>query len=193
MVNSKLFLIVLYLYLKSKLPFFLSLNSRVSNHVFFNTLYQLRLKVFLKYILNKDYRDYISLLADNLHDCLGKNAVQNVVAEMLFSTKKRFVTLLVNSIQNIRIDHGDFIRQITVSGELSPKFAWDYMLYIDFALQFLISRIKDLSNSEKNNYRVYVDFLFILNDWLLILMEELPGISRARLKGTILKKGKDDG
>lgn len=193
MVNSKLFLIVLYLYLKLRLPFFLSLNNRVSNHVFFNTLYQLRLKLFLKYILNSDYREYISLLAGNLHECLGKNAVQNVISEMLFSTKKRFVTLLVNSIQNIRIDHGDFIRQSTVKDSLSPKFAWDYMLYIDFALQFLISRVKDLSNSEKNNYRVYVDYLFILNDWLLILMEELPGISRARLKGTILKKERGNG
>ena len=88
----------------------------------------------------------------------------------------------------MRIEHGDFIRDQAFEGKISPKFAWDYFLYMDFILQFLISRIKDLQNDDQNNYEVYVKFLFIMNDWLLIFMEEIPGISRARFKGTTLSK-----
>lgn len=183
-IQSKLFIFILYVYHKFKLPFFTNLNSQVTNHVYFNSLYSLKIKPFLRYVLNKEYRDYMKILSDNLIDLLNKHTVSNIIGEMLFSKKRTFLNLLIKSIQALKVEHEDYIRDQAEQKKISIKFAWDYLLYIDFTLQFLISRIKDLENFSQNNYQLYVSYLFVMSDTLNILMDQMPSISRARLKGT---------
>ena len=162
----------------------MNLNSQVTNHVYFNTLYNLKIKPFLRYILNHEYRNYISILSDNLMELLTKHSIPNIIAEMLFCKKRTFLNLLIKNIQALKVEHEEYIRELAIQKKISIKFAWDYLLYIDFTLQFLISRIKDLENFSKNNYQLYVAYLFVMHDTFNILMDQMPSISRARLKGT---------
>ena len=189
-IQSKLFILILYVYGKLKLPFFINLNSGITNHIVFNTLYNLKIKPFLKYVLNQEYRNYISLLSDNLSSLITKHTIPNIIGEMLFNKKRTFLNKLIQKIQILKVEHEEYIRNSAMDGKISLKFAWDYLLYIDFTLQFLITRIKDLENFSQNNYQLYLSYLFVMHDTLNILMEQMPSISRARFKGTHFRKEK---
>lgn len=176
-LNSKLFLIVLYIFFKFKLPFFVNLHSRVLNHILFNTLHSVSAKGFLRYVPNQKKKEQLSICIDILTDGVVKqNTVSaDVISKMLIFKKAKFINELIQYLITIQKLLTEQIRDKVSDRKLNPQFAKTFLVFSDVTFEISIYRIKDLGkNSGMNNYHIYINFLYILNDLLVIFTNNIP-------------------
>jgi hypothetical protein len=176
-LNSKLFLIVLYVFFKFKLPFFVNLHSRVLNHILFNTLHSVSAKGFLKYVPNQKKKEQLSVCIDILTDGVirGNTVSENVISKMLFNKKAKFINELIQYLISIQKMLTESIRDKVSEKKLNQQFAKTFLVFSDMTFEISVYRVKDLGkNAAMNNYHIYINFLYILNDLLVIFTNNIP-------------------
>ena len=192
--NSKLYVIILYIVQIFRMPIFNYLYGDVINHKVFNTFYQLKLKNYLKYVKNYSIRDQLEICLDaTIIKFLTKESFLNNVQikTMLWSSKKEFLNSLMRELEGSRTEHVSIVRGLVGEKKISNNFAIKYLAWTDLLYQSAIDRVKDLIPNGYNNYKTYVQFLYIVSDMFQIYMDYVAvNVNIFRLSGDekIVKK-----
>jgi hypothetical protein len=199
-INSKLFLIILYVFYKFKLPFFLELHSPVINHRVFNTIHEVRKKTFLKYVVNTKKRDMLSVCMDGVLDAMVfKNLFfEQIIPRMLFSKREGFVSELTKNLTDLQMSVTNNVMKINEKLELNPHFVKKFLVYSDTMFHFAQYRVRDFAFLEVNNYTIFIKYLYLINDLLQIFTDYIPLVVnsfsiRERRKTIRTKKGVKNG
>lgn len=175
-INSKLFLLILYLSKTFSSPIFTYLYSKVINHKVFNTMYLLKSKKYLKYIGDQKDRDQLGLVIDmTLVEFLKKDSflIAINVKTMLLSSKIEFLNLLIREVENSRLDQASTIKDLVNRKKITKEFADKYTAWTDLIYHCTTDRVKDLIPNNFNNYKSFVQFLYIINDMINMYMDQV--------------------
>ena len=192
--NSKLYVIILYIVQILRLPYFNYFYSDIINHKVFNTFYQLKLKNYLKYVKNRNIRDQLEVCLDEtiIKFLTRESFLNNIkISSMLWSSKKEFLNTLMRELEGSRTDHSTVIRSLVGEKKISNNFSIKYLAWTDLLYQGAIDRVNDLIPNGYNNYKTYVQFLYIVSDMFQIYMDYVAvNINIFRLSGDekIIKK-----
>lgn len=176
LINSKLYLTVLYVSRVTSSPLFTYLYSPIINHKLFNTLYELKSKTYLKYVKNLTNRAELEILIDRtLLTFLSKDSFLTAinVKILLFSTKSEFLNSLIKELEVSRSEQTHVIRKLVTDKKVHRAFANKYIAWTDMIYQCTIDRVKDLLPNDYNNYKSFIQFLYIINDMIKIYIDQV--------------------
>jgi hypothetical protein len=94
------------------------------------------------------------------------------------------------------VEHTSIVRGLVGEKQISNNFAIKYLAWTDLLYQSSIDRVNDLIPNGYNNYKTYVQFLYIISDMFQIYMEYVAvNVNIFRLSGdekVIKKKVKEN-
>jgi hypothetical protein len=175
-INSKFYLLMLYISKMFSSSLFIYLYSKVLNHKIFNSIYELKTKKFLRYVKNDTNRKQLEFAIDaTLINFLTKETFLTAVNinTLFFSTKNEFISILRTEIETARNEQTASIRQLVNEKKVHSLFANRYLAWTDMIYQCCIDRVKELQISNFNNYKIFIQFLYIISDMIVIYMDHV--------------------
>ena len=97
----------------------------------------------------------------------------------------------MRELEGSRTEHVSIVRGLVGEKKISNNFAIKYLAWTDLLYQSAIDRVKDLIPNGYNNYKTYVQFLYIVSDMFQIYMDYVAvNVNIFRLSGDekIVKK-----
>ena len=154
----------------------MNLNSKVLNHVVFNTIHSVSSKKFLRYVTNQNKKIQLSICVDGLIETLviSNNIFTGVIPKMLFYKKARFINDLIQNLTTVQKLLTESIRDRVSEKKLNSQFAKTFLIFSDTIFDVSLYRIKDLGKGDFNNYQVYINFLYVVNDLIVIFTSHIP-------------------
>lgn len=193
-INSKLYIFILYISKLTSSPLFTYLYSPIINHKVFNTIYELKTKSYLKYVKNSANRAYLDLVIEStLIRFLAKESFLTAISVkgLLLSTKSEFLNSLIKELEEARTEQTHVIRRLVHERKITSGFGSKYSAWTDMIYQCTIDRVKDLIPNDYNNYKSFIQFLYIINDMIKIYIDQvaltinvfnIPGIKESKPK-----------
>lgn len=167
--KTKGYVFLIYLSVKLNLGrIFTFLFSRILHHKIYASLKVLKERGFLRYIINSDYRDYMSLISEITYKQINfilKSFEGTIAIDMFYLSREEFVMLLVQLTIEGQTETSHSIRELVRDGKIDNKFSKKYLTWVENVYDGLRKRVSDIGG-QPNNYYAYIKFLYILNDYI---------------------------
>lgn len=154
------------------------LLTDIHTHKINTSLHLLKAKDYLRYVNNEDYRKYLRLIVDIVHDefLIRLDDLRLYLPNMMFKmNQSEFLLHLEKALITVQSAISDRMQSHIGEGELNHKFSDKYMIWTDVLFSLTINRLHDLV-TRPNNYHAYKGYLFIICDFISFFNEKLPQV-----------------
>lgn len=177
-VKSKWFSILLYFFnlIGSKRPYSYLLHSLENHKVYMSIRKIVNSELFLKYVKNKEYKKYMSVIIHanfanyekRIKGLVNKHAINS-----LFTSTNSLVYELKKDIIEDRQISTCTILSYAEEGKINIKFARKYNIFMEVYYETLYNRIDDIKFSSSTIEALNM-FLYILCDYVDVYIKTIP-------------------